>query len=73
MDIEEVAEKTPEKLIKVYVDPLIGIQPYHLRKVAFGLNISPDCIKEFFGLLKRYFRSVAAATCSAAPARQYGR
>ncbi len=64
MDIEAVAEGTPEKLIKVYVDPLIGIQSYHLRQVAFGLNISADCIKEFFGLLKGLFNFFTDYDCS---------
>jgi len=34
MDIEEVAAETPEKIIKVYIDPLAGIQPYHCRQAA---------------------------------------
>jgi succinyl-CoA synthetase beta subunit len=38
MDIEAVAEKTPEKIIKVYVNPLTGIQAYHCREIAFGLD-----------------------------------
>jgi succinyl-CoA synthetase beta subunit len=39
MDIEAVAEKTPEKILKVNIDPLTGIQPFHARKVAFGLKL----------------------------------
>ncbi|MBW1616308.1 MAG: ADP-forming succinate--CoA ligase subunit beta [Deltaproteobacteria bacterium] len=64
MDIETVAEETPEKLIKIYVDPLMGIQPYHLRKAAFGLNISADCIKGFFALLKGLYNLFADYDCS---------
>ena len=39
MDIEEVAAKTPEKILKVAVDPAVGMQPYHARKLAFGLGL----------------------------------
>ena len=39
MDIEEVAAKTPEKIIKVAIDPLTGMQPHHARKIAFGLGL----------------------------------
>ena len=40
MDIEAVAAETPEKIIKVSVDPLAGIQGYHCREAAFGLNLA---------------------------------
>ncbi len=39
MDIETVAEKTPEKIIKVAVDPAIGFQGFHGRELIFGLGI----------------------------------
>ncbi len=39
MDIEEVAEKTPEKIIKVSVDPATGISGFHARQIAFGLGL----------------------------------
>ena len=39
MDIEEVAEKTPEKILKVLIDPTLGIRPYQARQVAFGLEL----------------------------------
>ncbi|HKY94375.1 MAG TPA: ADP-forming succinate--CoA ligase subunit beta [Kiloniellales bacterium] len=40
MDIEEVAEKHPEKIVKVAIDPAQGMLPYHARKVAFGLGLA---------------------------------
>jgi len=40
MDIETVAEKTPEKIIKIEVDPAIGFQAFHAREVVFGLGIT---------------------------------
>ena len=39
MDIEEVAEKTPEKIHKISIDPAIGIQPFHARNIAFALDL----------------------------------
>ena len=36
MDIEEVAEKTPEKIMTVAIDPAEGVQGYHVRKIAYG-------------------------------------
>jgi len=47
MEIEEVAEKTPEKIIKVAIDPAIGFQPFHARKLAFGLGLPKDEQREF--------------------------
>ncbi len=46
VDIEEVAESTPEKIIKEWVDPQLGIQPYQARKVAFKLGLKGNAFKE---------------------------
>jgi len=56
MDIEEVAAKTPQKIIKVAVNPLQGIQAYHCRQVAFGLNLPPAAMKPFVALLKNLYQ-----------------
>ena len=56
MDIEEVAAKTPDKIIKVAVNPLQGIQAYHCRQVAFGLHLPPAVMKTFVALLKNLYR-----------------
>jgi succinyl-CoA synthetase beta subunit len=47
MDIEEVAAHTPEKIITVEVDVASGIQAFHARKLAFGLNIPKELHKDF--------------------------
>ena len=39
MEIEEVAARTPEKILKLAIDPAIGFQPFHGRKLAFGLGL----------------------------------
>lgn len=51
IDIENVAEKTPEKIIKVYIDPLIGIQGYQLREIGFRLGFPASAMKQLYGLL----------------------
>lgn len=64
MDIEEVAEKTPERIIKVQVDPMMGIQGYQLREVAFGLGLKGPAFKQFAGLLSSLYRFFVENDCS---------
>jgi succinyl-CoA synthetase beta subunit len=64
MDIEEVAATTPEKIVKVYINPLPGIQAYHCRQVAFGLNMSPALMKPFIGMLRKLYRLFIEYDCS---------
>jgi len=58
MDIEEVAAKTPEKIVKVAVDPAVGIQPFHARKIAFGLKLEGKqvgaAVKFLMGMYKAF-------------------
>lgn len=46
MNIEEVAEATPEKIIKEWIDPTVGLQPFQARKVAFALGWEGNAFKE---------------------------
>jgi len=58
MEIEEVAAKHPEKIVKVPVDPTLGFQPFHGRKLSQALGLTADQMKEavkFFGNLYRCF------------------
>ena len=64
MDIEEVAEKTPEKILRVAVDPATGMQPFHARKLAFGLGLSGAQVKSavpFFLNLYKCFTELDAS------------
>ena len=64
MDIEEVAEKTPEKILKVAIDPATGMQPFHARKLAFGLGLSGAQVKSavpFFMNLYKCFTELDAS------------
>ncbi len=47
VEIEKVAEETPEKILKVAIDPLVGAQPYQGRELAFKLGLSGDQVKQF--------------------------
>ena len=46
VEIEKVASESPEKIIKIWIDPLVGIKQFQLRKLAFGLGISGTAFKE---------------------------
>ncbi len=51
VEIEKVAEETPEKIFKVVVDPLVGLQPFQAREVGFKLGLTPDQIGQFTKLM----------------------
>lgn len=43
-EIEEVAEKTPEKIFKEYIDPAVGLQGFQARRIAFNINIPKELV-----------------------------
>ena len=52
MDIEKVAAETPEKIFKVDIDPLMGINDFQARQIAFSLNIPNQALKDFLKQIK---------------------
>lgn len=56
VDIEEVAENSPDKIVKVYIDPTLGLQAYQCREVAFVLGFEGDQFKQMQKLLKGLYR-----------------
>jgi succinyl-CoA synthetase beta subunit len=64
MDIEEVAEKSPERIIKVPINPVTGIQGYHLRQVMFGIELEKPLMKEFSGILRNLYKLFVDYDCS---------
>jgi succinyl-CoA synthetase beta subunit len=58
VDIEEVAAKTPEKIIKVHIDPLLGLQNFQVLNLACGIELSREYWKQFdqvaYGLWQAY-------------------
>ncbi len=64
MEIEEVAAKTPEKILKVAIDPVQGFQQYHGRKIAFGLGLEGKQVStavKFIAALYRAFIDLDAS------------
>ncbi len=57
MDIEEVAHKHPEKLIKVAIDPAAGMQAFHARKLAFGLGLKGDANKSAIKFMNAMYKA----------------
>lgn len=51
VEIEKVAEETPEKILKVTIDPLLGIMPYQAREIGFKLQLTANQLKEFTQIL----------------------
>lgn len=51
VEIEKVAEETPEKIVKVTMDPLLGIMPYQARDIGFKLQLTANQLKEFTQIL----------------------
>jgi succinyl-CoA synthetase beta subunit len=64
MDIEEVAETEPEKILKEWVNPLMGLQAYQIRKVAYALEIPEAGMKGFGKLLSGLYRLFWERDCS---------
>ncbi|MEJ2612150.1 MAG: ADP-forming succinate--CoA ligase subunit beta [Candidatus Thiodiazotropha sp.] len=56
MNIEEVAATTPEKILTTLINPSAGMQPYQCRKLAFGLGLSGDQIKQFSKIMMALYR-----------------
>jgi succinyl-CoA synthetase beta subunit len=61
MEIEEVAAKDPDAIVKAYIDPAIGFQAYQARKLAFALGLKPtqigDAVKFMQGLYKAFIET----------------
>ena len=64
VNIEEIAENTPEKIIKEWVDPLLGIQPYQARKVAFKLGLEGNAFKEMVKFIMALYAAYDASDAS---------
>ncbi len=64
MDIEEVAEATPEKILKITIDPAIGIQPFHARQLAFGLGLEGKQVKSGVKLITSLYHAFIELDCS---------
>lgn len=64
MDIEEVAEKHPEKIIKEYIDPLIGLRDFQARKIGYKLGFEGELLKRFIDFIKKLYKVYQGTDCS---------
>ncbi len=64
MDIEEVAAKHPEKIIKVAIDPAVGMMPYHARKLAFGLGLEGRQVASGVRFMTAMYKAHTELDCS---------
>jgi len=67
MDIEEVAAKTPEKILKVFVDPAVGLRQYQANELAFGLKINeinPKLIRPASAVFLALYDAFVQEDCS---------
>ena len=64
MEIEEVAETTPDKIIRVAVDPVLGLQPFQGRKLAYGLGVPDSLNRPVAGLMASLHKLFEENDCS---------
>jgi succinyl-CoA synthetase beta subunit len=66
MEIEEVATESPEKIIRANVDPIIGLQPYQCRALAYGINLPAELIRPAATLMDNLYKIFESKDCSLA-------
>lgn len=64
MEIEKVAEETPEKIVKVFVDPTVGFGDFQARQLAFALGLSGEAFKQCVKFLKALYRAYVETDAS---------
>lgn len=57
MEIEEVAASNPDAILRVHIDPTVGFQPSHGRRIAYGLGLNGDLARQCAGLVAALFRA----------------
>ena len=57
VEIEEVAARAPEKILKIWVDPMIGLRPFQARQLAFGLGFEDEAFKKAVRLIEALYRA----------------
>jgi succinyl-CoA synthetase beta subunit len=64
VEIEEVAARHPEKILRTHVDPASGLQPFHGRKLAYGLGLSGAQVKSFTAFVLALWRAFVELDCA---------
>jgi succinyl-CoA synthetase beta subunit len=65
-EIEEVAEKTPEKIFKEVIDPAVGLQGYQARRIAFNINIQKELVGQAVKFMMGLYQAFVDKDCSIA-------
>jgi succinyl-CoA synthetase beta subunit len=66
MEIEEVAARTPDLIVKEAVDPAVGLMPYQARNLGFGIGLAPDLIRPATSFIANLYKMFVALDCSLA-------
>ncbi len=66
VEIESVAEKSPEKILKEWVDPAIGLRAYQARSLAFGLGFTGQALKSATKFISALYKAFEESDCSLA-------
>lgn len=64
MDIEEVAAHSPEKILKIAIDPVSGLQPFHARQVAFSLGLTGKQVSKATKFMLAMYKAFAELDCA---------
>src|SRR5690349_11654913 len=64
MDIEEVAAKTPEQIVRVHIEPGIGLMPFQARQLGFGIGLAAGQVNQFVKLATRLYEAFIATDAS---------
>ncbi len=64
MEIEEVAAKTPELIVKETIDPAVGLQPYQTRNLAFGVGLNPQLLRTAGSFITNLYQMFQTYDCS---------
>ncbi|EXX91371.1 succinyl-CoA synthetase subunit beta [Paenibacillus darwinianus] len=65
-EIEEVAEHSPEKIFKEIIDPVVGLQPFQARRLAFNINIPSELVNKAVGFMTALYAAFTDKDCSIA-------
>ena len=63
VEIERVASETPEKVLMEYVDPSVGLRPFQVSRLAFGLGLAPGVVGKTRGVFSGLYRAFCAKDC----------
>src|ERR1044071_2786390 len=64
MDIEEVAERTPEKIVRVYIEPGVGVVPFEARQLGFGIGLDAPQVNKFVKVVGALYEAYLSTDAS---------